>query len=69
MALSRADFIGIADTLGLLIRRADEDSGAVIRSVAVALCVDLKASNRSFDKERFIDHVDAIAAGTKEVTS
>lgn len=70
MALSRADFVGIADTFGLLIRRTDSlhDQG-VIRGVAVALCIDLKASNRNFDKDRFIAHIDEVADGERPVTS
>ncbi len=70
MALSRTDFVGIADTLGLHIRNADATHDkSVIRGVAVALCIDLKMSNRNFDKDRFLDHVDAIADGSKEITS
>ena len=70
MALSRMDFVGIADTIGLLIRHADNlnDQG-VIRGVAVALCTDLKKSNRNFDKERFINHIEEVVLGERPITS
>ncbi len=70
MALSRADFVGITNTRGLHIRHADATHDkSVIRGVAVALCVDLKMSNRSFDKDRFLDHVDAIDDGSKSLST
>lgn len=70
MSMSRKDFVGIADTLGLHIRNADDDHDkAVIRSVALALTIDLKIANPNFDRDRFLDHVADVADGTRGITS
>ncbi len=70
MALSRADFVGLADSIGLEIKHEDDQAvRAGMWKVATAICVDLKKSNRLFDKERFIDHITDVAFNEKQITS
>ncbi len=70
MALSRADFVGLADSIGLELKHEDDKFvRAGMLKVAHAICVDLKKSNRSFDKERFIDHIHDVAYHGKSITS
>ena len=68
--MTRKIYIAIADTFGVHIRHAtSDDTRHALRLVAVQLCGDFQKDNSSFDRDRFMDHIDAIATGTKEVTS
>jgi len=70
MSLSRADFNGLADSIGLELKHEDnEDVRFGMWKVAKAICVDLKKSNRSFDKERFINHIEDVAYHGKAIQS
>ena len=70
MALSRTDFVGLADSIGLEIKHEDDKRARDgMWMIANTICVDLKKSNRNFDKERFIDHIAAVAYENKEITS
>jgi len=70
MSLSRADFVGLADSIGLELKHEDDEFvRAGMWKVAKAICVDLKKSNRNFDKDRFITHVEDVAYHGKAITS
>lgn len=67
---TRRDFIAIADSLGLVIRFADTKDQKVGAWKAVhALIGPLTSLNRSFDKQRFLDHVQEVSEGTRGVTT
>ena len=68
--MTRKHFIAIADSIGLNLRNEENKSGrSAIWQVAYDLCPTFSAVNSNSDKDRFVDHIAAVAAGTKGITS
>ncbi len=67
--MTRKHFIAIADSLGLELKYAGTKESIAICSVITALIPTFKAANSNFNEQTFRNHIDAIANGTKAVTS
>ena len=68
--MTRKHFIAIADSIGLEIRHSKTSvEKDAIRRTAQVLCLTFWETNPNFDRVRFMDWIDEVAAGTRAVIS
>lgn len=61
MAMTRADFVEIADHLGLMLRFAEPGEIHGLKLAITTVAAACKQCNASFDPDKFFAHVDRVA--------